>query len=70
MSRNTNAKAKELLELAARYGFALHRHRRHLIVRDAEGRQTSIPGTTGSWRTYRNTEAILRRLVRQPPPGA
>ena len=49
------------IKLAARYGFRLHRHRKHMIWRNRRGAQVVCSATPSDHHALANFEARLKR---------
>ena len=55
---------RQILSIAAAHGFTLHRHTKHMIFRNADGKQV-VTASTGSdnKRALKNFESQLRKTA-------
>ena len=63
MSGNTPRKeTRKIIKALKRQGFEVVAHNKHIKVRHEDGRWTTIPLTTGDWRSHKNMLADLKRM--------
>lgn len=58
---------REVLELAARYGFSLARRSSHLVFRHPDGMQVVTSASCTDWRRLKNAERDFKRALQQGP---
>jgi hypothetical protein len=55
----------DIIALAKRYGFVLHRQTKHFVFKDAEGRTMVCGKTISDRRALKNIESELKRILLQ-----
>lgn len=54
---------RELFELVARYGFALHRQTKHYVFKNAQGKTVVCSKSTMDKRSLKNVERDIKRAL-------
>jgi hypothetical protein len=56
----------DIIALAKRYGFVLHRKKKHFIFKDGAGRTMVCGKTISDRRALKNIESELKRILQAP----
>lgn len=56
---------RELIKIAAQYGFTKHRHGKHFIFKHASGASLVFGATESDHRAVHNNKARLKRAIKQ-----
>jgi predicted RNA binding protein YcfA (HicA-like mRNA interferase family) len=56
----------DIINLAKRYGFVLHREKKHFIFKDAAGRTMVCGKTISDRRALKNIEQEIKRILSKP----
>lgn len=54
---------RQIEAIAKRWGFVLHRERKHLVWRHPNGAIVVTPASTANWHNLPNAEARMRRAA-------